>query len=641
MQNDSDFVPVEYSEEEMQFRTKIIKEMEDARNIRNQAHVEFDDMTYLEFYEFNAKAGNSYLRPKSNSQDVRTTTGTTLEKKNTLISNILNLNLEPTIQAYDKTNRFINELGDTMLNLVKKTYEIEDPRLEVKDLFILNELFDQGTVFVEDSVSQFRIPNKTVKEFDFTDLQKVKWEERLATVTTTMTTTLLSGPNVYLGNFNEPHITKQPYIITRKVLHRSEAYSKYGEWERWKSVPVSLESKYEDIAVPYNDWTLEEYEQDYVEELKYYNKWDNNYMIMLNGVMMFPVKKINGRFSTIPLSSINGVSEYPIAKGILEPIENCAYGRSIPAKTKVDQALLDEFLRLAVLKTRQSYQPPMANNTGVAITAKAFYAASIIDDIAPDKLQPILPATGVTQSEFNMINYVKSIIDQKSVSPTFQGQQSQGNQTATEISIQQRQSMMSLGLSVFGVVSLKKDMTKLRIYNIIHNWATENNVIEMDTELEGGREGKEIVEFNNNIPEPEQIDAEEKLIKALRGINAKKTVISPKALKTMGLSWKIDIVPTPKETTELRRAQFEDSVIKAIQVFAPNGKVPDLDYLGERWAILQGEDPDRYWKAPEQMPQQMLPQLAQGPQGSAPQVPTAKLAPPQLPGPSVNTLQSQ
>lgn len=284
--------------------------------------------------------------------------------------------------------------------------------------------------------------------------------------------------------------------------------------------------------------------------------------------------------------------------------------------------------------------PPMINNTGHTISSKAFYPANIIDNVNPDKLKPIIPANGVSSAELNVIQFIKSIIDQKSISSTFQGQESTGSQTATEASIQQRQSLMGLGLTIAGVINLKKSMTKIRIHSIIKNWAEEKKTIEMDAEFEEGQSGQQIVEFNDEVPHPNQIFAEEELLEKLRGGKFRKTVISPAQLRKMGLMWKTDIVPTPKDTTDLRRAQFESSVAKALQLFAPAGKMLNLDYIGERWAILQGEDPDRYWA--KEQPQELAPELAgqavpQG--GAAPAGPNPQ--PAQLPAPTVNTLQGQ
>ena len=79
----------------------------------------------------------------------------------------------------------------------------------------------------------------------------------------------------------------------------------------------------------------------------YQNKWTNEFMIWCNGVMMLPLG--------YPLTALNGKCEYTVIKLSVEPIsEFFFYSKSIPAKTKVDQAIYDEMYRLMILKFRQS-----------------------------------------------------------------------------------------------------------------------------------------------------------------------------------------------------------------------------------------------------------------------------------------------
>ena len=58
----------------------------------------------LDWHEKNAKAANAYIPPKKNKTDTRIVTGTTQEKGITLLSALLNYNLEPNISAFDKTD---------------------------------------------------------------------------------------------------------------------------------------------------------------------------------------------------------------------------------------------------------------------------------------------------------------------------------------------------------------------------------------------------------------------------------------------------------------------------------------------------------------------------------------------------------
>lgn len=649
---------VDYTEDELEYRARIIREVEEARNQRDQAHAEFDDQTYPDYWLSNAKAANAYRSPRLNEQDVRTTSGTTHEKIVTLNSALLNYNFEPDVEAYDKDDRIVAEIGTVVEDLIKKSRKIEQPDYDIKKPLIYHELLSQGTVIVEDTQVEFRMPNKQSVVFDVTNFNKIKWEERLDKVYKYCNANLINGLNVYPGNVREFFLELQPYVAIRRIITRSEAEALYGNWARFENVPLSIRGEIQTNtdSMEFNNWALEPLEEKTVEEIKYYNKWENSFMILLNGVPMFPVKRDNkGRLGTFPLSALTGLCEYPLAKGDIEPISRFFfYSKSIPAKTAVDQAIFDEMMRSMILKTRMSYNPPMANMTGQAISNKIFQPATIHTGINAEKLKPIFDQSGVTQSEFNAIQFIKSIIDEKSVSPIFQGQSEQGQQTAREIIELKQQSMQKMGLTIFGVMNFEKQLCKLRLYNILKYWTevkdsrlehTKTNIkkivnqyqtVTIDTDFEEGQKGQRVVEFTEDeLPESQQIMAEEELVSLLKGRKIRKNYINPVELKNMDLHWYITITPTEKDSGALKVAQFEEFIKTTMAIFAPLGKVPNLDYLGERYTVLHGENPDKIWP---QMQQGMTPQsmLQQGATGNS-QL-QSQLLPQSPQKPSVNTL---
>jgi hypothetical protein len=628
---------VKYSETEMKFRQRLIDDMEYSRNQRDQPHVEFDDMDYITYWKTNAKAGNAYMPPKTDPQEVRTTSGTTLEKKNTLLSNLLNLNLEADIEAFDDQDKKMDELGRLMQDMVRKSREVEQYDKK-KRLNVYNEFLNQGTVFAEERFNEYKFIGKEVDDnFSVDRIDKMKWKKSIDKVYSECSTQLITGLNVYLANIREQDIEMQPYVFIRRVIPKSEAESLYGSWARWENVPFvfsqfSGSDQTDDTA--YNDWTLEEYQRETVEEIRYFNKWTNDFMILLNGVMMFPVRE-NGTF---PLSGILGICEYPIAMAVAEPITNFAYGKSIPAKTKVDQALFDEMLKALIVKTRKSYNPPLANNTGEHLSKRVQYAGNVTDDINPDMLQPIGDNGGVTQAEFHAIQFIKGIIDNKSVDPIMEGQ-SGGNRTLGEIQEMKKQSMVSMGLSIMGIQSLEARLAELRIYNILKNWTKPlegeeaYRKISLEVDFEDGERGVREIEFTENLPDEIQIYAEEELKRKITGKAYRKAYINPKVMRSIKYKWFTNVTPTQKQSDALKQAQFEESVQKAIAIFAPLGKMPNTEYLATRWATNQGENPEQFW-------QQQQPQMPGTPQmgGQPPNQIGGQLTPDQMPKPSVNTL---
>lgn len=596
---------VNYTVEEAIYRGYLIQQMNRAADARNRTHPEFDDMTYLEWHESNGKAANAYIPPKRNKTDTRVVTGTTQEKGITLLSALLNYNLEPNVTAFDKQDLPIVEIGENMEDMITKSQKIEN--YDTKRALIYKELLDQGTNFVEElHIEEQRIAKDF--KFDFSEgvkINKMKWTEKLEKTYSGCRVSLISGVKVFLGNMREYHISKQPFLYTVESVPYRTAQAIYQGWERWDKVPKKVVRVLpaEGAETVYTDWTLDEIENEMVEIIKYQDKWNNEYMIIINGVMMLPVG--------FPLTAISPSGEYTIVKGVAEPIsEFFPYGKSSPAKSKTDQAVLDEMLRLMVLKTQQSYKPPMANRTKKILSQRIFQPGTIHADLDPNMIKPIIEPSGVTPAEFSAFELIKRIIDEKTVSPQFSGNAAQGSQTATEIMELKKQQMMKLGLLIWGVMELEKGLCWLRIQNILEHWTKPidtkvdslkdeiKNVyrtISVETNLDGGQKGIKQIEFNPELAgtlTSEQVKAEEDFLSS-PGSKVRKTYINPEVLRALHLIWYITITPTEKDSSELDRVLFTQNIKDASELFGFQSM--NLEYLRERFAILAKEDPNKFF----------------------------------------------
>jgi len=619
---------IKYSKEETKYIGILTDRLMSAKSQRDNKWEEFDDDNYLTVYEDDAKAANSYLRPKMNEEDTRIVTGTTKQKVQTLLSTVLNLNLESSLIAFDKYNKIIDDIGETMEDFVEKSREMED--YETQRVLIYKEAFDHGTAFTEEQYYSSSSLNKKLKDTDFSDgvdFSKLEWDEELEKNNPECRTRLLSGPNVYLGNIREFFIKNQPYVFTVDHIGWSEAEKIYSKWDRWKYV-----SKYDnDILglegssnVPYSNWTLEELKKGMVEVIKYQDKWTNEYQIFLNGVMMLPVG--------FPLTVISPSGDFSIAKLDVNPISNFfAYSKSIPSDTKVSQEVMDEFLRLAILKTEQSFTPPMANNTNKILSKKNLLPGVFTRDINTDQVKPLIESNGVTASEFGMIGFIKEMVDEMSIDPTFSGEDT-GKITATEYQGRMQQQMKKLGYSLLGVLNFEKQLTWLRIYNIIQNWTKpiDNKVdevrntlvdvyrsVEKDTE-EDGKNVRKIIEFSpeKSMLDDYQVMAEEKMISQGRYAGKKdirKIYIDPGMLKNLKAYWFITVTPTEKESDELNKVLFIQNIKDAMGLFGM--ELLNMEYIRDRFASVIGEDPDKFFMQ-QPVNQLQAPQMGQNaPQG--------------------------
>lgn len=641
-----DIPRLELEENEVKFRDHIILAAQNAYNQRQQAWPEFDDMTYEQAYISNAKAANAYIPPKNNPEDVRTVTGVTREKSNTLVSALLNYNLKPNVMAFDENDLPATLLGDTMADCIAKSRKLEFPMYENKRPDVIKELVDQGTVFVEEKWIEYAHLKKDIKNKKEVDLLRVQWDEEAEYVTKQATTDLLYGPSVYLGNMRQPYFILQPFVIVRREITRAEAEAIYGRWPHWKyvgcEVVASVPSAMSGTMSNWGSWSMVETSVDMVEEIKYFNPWTNTYQVMLQGVPMLK--------PGFPLSFLTGQCRIPIACGKLEPLPHFAYGRGFGHKNKFNQALYDEMYKGIILKMRKSYQPPMANNTGQTLSKKIFFPANITNNIDPDKLREIGNNQGITNSDTGIMQFLKQIIDESSVTSQFQGAGGVKEQTARETVELKQQQLMKLGLSIVGLMNLEIDLAWLRLFTILRHWTEpiDHELYEakgqlkkvnkyrtesIESEFEDSEKGMRVVNFmEGELPHPEQVSAEDALMTKMKNKTIKNVYLNVEDLQNLRYRWFIDVVPTEKETSDLRAALFMDNLTQFMQLFGPQAlNIPNAK---RRWVLLNHEDPEKFLA--EEVPQQ--PMLPPGTEGQPPSDLQSQLQPKPLPKPSLNTM---
>ena len=615
---------VKYTEAELEQRGRIMEECTDAANQRSYEYTEFDGMSYEDWYARSKKASQGYIEPKTNDEDVRVVTGTTREKGNILVNTFLNYNFEPDVTAFDDNDVEVAELGEVVEKMIRKSRRLEFPDWEVKKPMVYLELVGQGNVHIEEAWDGFSIPEKEVEAFSWeegVDPRKIKWKNKLNKLYYECNTHLINGQDVFPGNVRQFFVELQPYMVLRRTLSYAVASSMYKDWERFKYVPRSFTQELVsemDTEREYDDYQMLKTDVDLVEEIRYFNKWTNEYQVLLNGVMMLP--------EGFPLSALIGVCEYPIAKGDCEPISSQFYwSRGVGAKLKTDQAMIDEMYKMMIVKTRKSYKPPISNMTGQRIGASVHLPGTIFEGLDPEKIKQIGDANGVTPAEFNMMQFVQGIIDEKSTSPVFEGQAPDTRATARQIIEQQQRSMIKIGISMLGIINLENRMAWLRLYNILNHWTdaqdtrvdgtrdgvkSKYRTIDMEDTLDDGQQGSRIIEFTEESVSPDQVNAEADLISYKRKKNVKLHKINPKELKGLKYRWEINTVPTEKNTSDLEAALFSDYMKESLAIFAPLGKVPNLDYLASRHALVNDEDPNQIWGSNNQQPP--MPQEQEG-----------------------------
>lgn len=608
----------DYSEKEETYLKGLRKRMETARNDRDAQHEEFDGMDYTTYYNLNERLANTFVEPKRNKEDSNFQSGTIRTKLFALLASTVNLDLSGDISAIDKNGLKIQALGDAVEDVILKTNELDGD--DEKKMMRQYEILKQGTVFVEEIWDERSIKEKKL-DGKFTGKLDIKWNTKIKKAFARPSRNIIPGINVYLGDITKYNVTDQPYLFTVDSMPYSEAELIFGEWERWESVPKTVQ--------PFNElnntgtWRLLDIQQEYVEIIRYQDKWNNEFAVLVNGVLMTPVG--------LPLPW--GYGDYNIAQQNLEPINSkFAYGKSLVFRIRNKVAILDEMMRLAVLKTQKSFMPPRYNISGRIVSNRVFMPGKISHGIPPNSLPPIEGEnTGITNSEQAMLNQLQQSIDGETTSPVFQGQQAKGGTTATEIVELQRQSKQMLGLTIFAISMLEWKLEWLRLQNILKNWFNPQDSVvnEMRGEIqakyrettvnrpvEGQGMGMRMVIPTENVPSSDAIMKAEDIYTKEQGVPVRFIFLNPEEIKSSKLCWQIVITPREKKTSETNKLMFR-AFMQDVMPLQPN-----MQYIQERIASVWGENHQKLFapNPPPEMPPEEEGAEGQGGQALSPRV---------------------
>lgn len=627
-----------YKSEDKTYLTYLQRRLERAKNQRNQPYKEFDNKTYAQDFNENIKIANTTLPEKKNDDDVIVSAGTVESKLDALLSHVLNLDLGPEVLAYDSENNLISEAGvalsDTIFYTEQRDGGISSGDKE-KKMLRQRELLSQNAVFVQEEwMRKFERKKKLQEKYNGQFKDWKKWNDALELVFEGPARSLLHGPNVYLGDITEYFMENQPYVFVVIEQNYDIAKTKYGQFENWNyvnkgAVPETVTK--EQRTIYDNNWRLTDVKDENVEVILYQDKPNDEFVIIINGVLMTPIG--------FPLSAVSPAGEYNIAKQVFRPISaKFAYGKPFVRLGSVREIskLIDEMLKLFVLKTRKSYAPPYVNTSNRVISSRVLSAGRITMGVSPDALKKIgEEGQGVTANEYNILKELQDRVDKTTVSNQFAGQQGKSGTTATEVVELQRQAKLTLGLTIAACEFLELKLAYLRLWNILDNWYEPldkkvrdvNGVRKMlnryrkvtrETNIEGeGLGERQVIPTDDEpVPSPEVIRQMERDEEEVRGTPVRKVFLNPKGLKAAKLNFYIVITPREKETSAFFKLLFREQLADVLTMMQL-GSVPNVNGLEEQYSKVWNVSRSKLFKKGASDLAGVSPAVAAGSQGRA------------------------
>ncbi len=594
------------SDNELLMRSFDLNKVYSISQVREGAHPQFDGMGYMKYNETNEMADISYVAPKKNKMDSRITTGITHEKDTTLVSMMEGFNFEGRVHVFKGTEELF-DLGNALTTWVRKSRD--DEHYDEKRPINYRNLFAQGTAFTVEKYVERYVPNKVFDQslVDFTRLESLKWADAgYKKVEDRCESDLVDGKKVFMEDIRQWNIRKQPRVYTVEYVPRLLLSGIWGRSDRWSKVPPkgagAAALGYISQGSIYSDWTFDEVDFDKVEVIQAYDQFTNRYQIYLNGVPMLP--------ADFPLTAISPSGCVPLAKGDIDTMQLFAYSKSVPAKTKVDQAVFDEFLRILIIKFQQSAFAPRGNMAEVIVDQNIFMPGRMTANVHPDDFPALMETPGPTTADFSIFNLLREQIDSKSVSSILEGEGQGGSGTLGEYLDKQKKQMLKMGRYFDAVINWEKQMLHLRTMNLLANgtkpksqyWDPESGTVKkqykdvaVSDKFDSGQTGTNVLKFTtDNVRSPYDVQDEENRIADQTGREVRLTYIDPEQARAMltdpEYCFYYEVVPVDKNNDKLSQAMFVAMITQAMQIFGPQSM--NVDALKKRYAAVFGEDFD-------------------------------------------------
>lgn len=616
---------------QVQYLSFLEQRLRDAQEKRDRVWPEFNNKSYLEYYQDNEKIANTYPEPVKNDDEEKLSSGTIESKLGTLLSHIDNLNLTPAVEAYDQEDEPLRDLGVAFTDILDRVAEHDgglDGGDTEKRMLRQKDLMKQGTVFIQDKWCTKKRAQKVLKKKFDGKFNFDAWDTAWKTVYQGPDRVLLYGPNVYLGDITVFSMEEQPYVFTVETMSYDIAKTLFGGLENWEYVrqgpipPVVGEIQAGARTIYDGKFRLLTLKNTQVEVIKYQDPIRDEFQIIINGIMMLPIG--------FPLSAVTAGGRINIAKQILFPINpQFAYGKSFVSSGDV-YALskqIDEMIRLFVMKTKKSITPPYINMSGKIISRRTLMAGNITSGIPPNALQPIgNEGQGVTQGEYQIYKELLDLVDKTTIGPAFQGQYGGSNTTATEVIEVQRQARLSLGIIITACTLMEVKLSYLRLPIIIANYFTptaeglnedggmerEYKGLTRETDIDNAGAGtRRIIPTDGELPSKAAVRAMEIMDENASGYPSQRIYLSVRALRAMEIRWRVVVKPQERDKSAYEKLMFREALSDAIALYNLGSK-PNIAGLEQRYAKAYGVDRNEVFGSADDLSAPMDPALMEG-----------------------------
>lgn len=267
---------------------------------------------------------------------------------------------------------------------------------------------------------------------------------------------------IYIQDFYQSDVQKQGWLIRRRVRPFSVCQTLYNVFPDFQYVKPGVMVIYNDANQTFYDAYDTTMRQDECEEILYWNKSLDLYLIAVNGVLLSDPENPNPRVDKL----------YPFATFGYEPLRangDSFYWKSLAFKTMPDDKIVNTLYPMIIDGTYLAIMPPMVAMGGEIIESDVIVPGGVTTFQSPDAdLKPIAVTNENLKAGMDALFKVEQNITDDAFQPMMSGDtpEGAGNMTAYTMSKLEANAKLMMGPFLDMVGMYVKQMGRLRIGDI-------------------------------------------------------------------------------------------------------------------------------------------------------------------------------
>lgn len=506
--------------------------------------------------------------------------------------------------------------------LLTALYDYSD-ELDDYEEFMVNFLLEaivKGTAIGYESVDVKTRKIRDVKGANDNITEKITKEK-----TTHIYSAIVPLEDFYPSSVGTRSIKQMPYCFWRNVIPYSQFVQDFSQYKKHTVVSPNKRTSGDNEVKPfYKDYISKDVQEGEVEIIRFFDKTNDEYVIMANGIWLNPVgdKEV---ISPLP----HNHKELPFYEAKFDHFgSDFFYGKSLPDTLKTTQDVLNVLENMLLDQSFLSIWAPILVAGGQ-------------DPIEDDYLRPgrriTVDTQGLPLNQMFMkldpgtpggwhqfiLEYTRRIMEESSVDQVAQGVAGVGERTtAQEIRVAAEAINSILGIFGGMVKSAMKRRANLRVKNIMQFWTSSKtpllqvltpegvkelneafNVFKIDgVQLTNGKRGMKIIEIYKNktqLPGVKELKTRGMIESTIANKPVEIDAILPSYIRNVEVD--IKLVPNIKReaTREIIQAMQLEKV-RVYQTFFPD--LIDREELAAETMEKMGDDPTKLLRLNTEMP---------------------------------------